>query len=188
MHDVDCGGPFPASINARLQCQYRCGESRSPGPHRVRVRRDAVQKEYRKLSVRARHGERVSVSQPKKNHCAFPRVLSLTGATRQSGAFNVAYAASLGHSATTSTVLELVSDNTFNFGSAAWYYTAPAQDGLCASTRAMAQGPGSVDADAWFTSYVLTCVSVGAQWNTTSNSVDSRWAYWERAKVAYSIS
>lgn len=101
--------------------------------------------------------------------------------SRQSGAFNVEFAAALGLGTyTAATVLDLTSNNKFNFYSAAWYYTTQS---ACSSTRSMAQSD-SVDADAWFDSYLTACDGMDSTWNSTE---PERWTYWARAKDVFGI-
>lgn len=98
---------------------------------------------------------------------------------RQSGEFNVAYAEAMGFSGqTTSTVMDLVSNDTFNFYSGAWYYTSQE---ACATARSLAGG----DADAWFDEYMSNCDGMGSSWNS---SEPERWEYWARAKEAFGLS
>lgn len=102
--------------------------------------------------------------------------------TRQSGAFNVEFAASLGLGTyTVDTVLELTSNDTFTFYSAAWYYSTQT---ACAATRSLGQS-ATVDADAWFESYLADCDGMGSSWNSTE---PERWTYWTRAKEVFGIS
>ncbi|CAN8100587.1 unnamed protein product [Discula destructiva] len=99
-------------------------------------------------------------------------------ANMQSGALNVQYAADLGMgSYTTGNVLDLTSDDTFNFYSAAWYYTT-----TCAALHQT--GPGG-DADAWFESFMgPNCDGLADGWKT---SQPERWTYWESAKTAFGV-
>lgn len=100
---------------------------------------------------------------------------------RQSGAFNVEFAAALGLGTyTVDNVLDLTTNDKFTFYSAAWYYTT--QSG-CAGTRSMAQS-ADVDADTWFNSYLTACDGMDSTWNSTE---PERWTYWARAKDAFGI-
>lgn len=94
---------------------------------------------------------------------------------RQMGNFNVKYANEFPELAaknpTESTVLDLVTDDEYNFGTGPWFYSTQ-----CASAKAATSGA----ADDWFQAY-MSCVGV-----STSAQPD-RMTYWNRAKKVFSL-
>lgn len=70
-------------------------------------------------------------------------------------------------------VLDLTTDNKFNFYAASWYYNTSCPD--------IQRPTGS--ADTWFEAY-MTCDGLVEGWQT---SQPERWAYWESAKAAFSL-
>ncbi|KAJ4414689.1 hypothetical protein N0V82_007803, partial [Gnomoniopsis sp. IMI 355080] len=106
-------------------------------------------------------------------------------ANEQSGQFNVEYANSFPELAsmnlTTSTVLAQVTQDKYNFGSGAWFYSQQKTDG-CKNARAMAQ-QSNTTAWEWFsTVYLADCVGV----NITAQT--ARTEDWNRALQAFGIS
>ncbi|KAI3401657.1 hypothetical protein diail_9321 [Diaporthe ilicicola] len=95
----------------------------------------------------------------------------------QMGTFNVQYASSIpelaAKSPTTSTVLDLVTADEYNFGTGPWFYSTQ-----CSAAQAAAK---SGSADSWFDAY-MSCVGV-----STSAQPD-RLTYWNNAKKAFSLS
>lgn len=80
---------------------------------------------------------------------------------------------------TTATVMNHVSNDTFNFFSGAWYYTIQS---ACSTARSMESG----DADSWFVEYMDNCDGMGdvSTWNS---SQPERWEYWAAAKSAFGL-
>lgn len=99
---------------------------------------------------------------------------------RQSGDFNVQYANTFkelkAKSPTTSTVLDMVTDDQYNFGTGPWYYATHPE---CAAARGATSGP----ADDWFTAY-MACVGVDM---TDEEQQKNRLPWWEAAKKALSV-
>lgn len=91
------------------------------------------------------------------------------------GNYNVQYANSIAElaakSPTESTVLDLVTDDKYNFGTGPWFYSTQ-----CESAKsAMSQG-----ADAWFQAY-MSCVGV------STAEQPERMTYFNKAKAQFSL-
>ncbi|KKY34837.1 hypothetical protein UCDDA912_g05199 [Diaporthe ampelina] len=93
----------------------------------------------------------------------------------QMGSYNVQYASSIAElaakSPTESTVLDLVTDDKYNFGTGPWFYSTQ-----CESAKSATGG----EPDAWFQAY-MSCVGV-----STSAQPD-RLTYWDRAKTQFGL-
>ncbi|PSR75525.1 hypothetical protein BD289DRAFT_487077 [Coniella lustricola] len=105
------------------------------------------------------------------------------GTVNEQGAqYNIDYAntfpALAAQNPTTATVLDLVTTDEYNFGTAAWYYSSQS---ACATARSMSTD----DADAWFDEYMANCDGMGSDWAT---SEPDRETYWTAAKAAFNLS
>lgn len=76
-------------------------------------------------------------------------------------------------------MLDLVTDNQYNFGTGAWYYST--QDS-CSTARSAAT---TDSADDWFNEYLSNCVGLGSSWSTSESG---RETYWKAAKTAFNLS
>lgn len=97
---------------------------------------------------------------------------------RQSGEFNVEYANGIPELAaknpTTSTVLDMVTADQYNFGTGPWYYAEKCET---------AQGLTGGSPDDWFNAY-MSCVGVDM---TDTKQQEDRLPWWEAAKKALSL-
>lgn len=95
---------------------------------------------------------------------------------RQSGEYNIQFAAAMGLGTFTSgTVLDLTStNNNFTFHSGAWFLSTQ-----CSGTARYTSG----DVDTWFGAY-MACDGLADGWKT---SQPTRWTYWESAKTAWGL-
>lgn len=96
------------------------------------------------------------------------------------GNWNVQYANSLpelkAKNPTESTVLDMVIDDQYNFGTGSWFY-----DFKCKDARSATSGP----ADAWFDAY-MACVGVNASDPEDPDQL-RRITYWQNAAKAFSV-